>query len=95
MSKNITDEMLIELAIDAVQQVFEMEALGDGEKEITDDEFGAAHEKLMLLCARFFNGAVSQFHQKHPDTDLGPNEILHVMSCSGCRRAMDMPSSLH
>ena len=93
MSKNITDEMLIELAIDAVQQFFETGTLA--EEDITEELINKAHEELTIKFARFLNASVAQFHQKHPDTDLGPNEILHVMSCSGCRRAMDMPSSLH
>lgn len=81
----LSDADLIAMAIKVAHSVYVLENLPEDEPQ---ESFDTIYSHMLNACAAILNTAVAKYKQDNPESELEPEEILHILSCSSCRAGL-------
>lgn len=85
--KRLSKDDLLAIGIRAAQLVFVMDSAVSSE-ECTEEEMEVMYNGTMNELSKFLDAVLAEYKQDYPETDLEDGEILHVLSCPSCRKAI-------
>jgi len=81
----MSDADLIEVAIKVTQCAVILDTMPE---DTIEEAFDTAYSYMMNACVMFLEMVVAKYKQDNSESELDPDAILHILSCSSCRTGL-------